>query len=30
VLQTGEIVLEDTAMALQRNEMVRRAYLGEM
>jgi branched-chain amino acid transport system ATP-binding protein len=30
VLQTGEIVLEDTATALQRNEMVRRAYLGEM
>ncbi len=30
VLQTGEIVLHDTASALQRNETVRRAYLGEM
>ena len=30
VLQTGEIVLHDTASALQKNEMVRRAYLGEM
>jgi branched-chain amino acid transport system ATP-binding protein len=29
VLQTGEIVLHDSAEALQRNEMVRKAYLGE-
>jgi branched-chain amino acid transport system ATP-binding protein len=29
VLQTGEIVLHDTAEALQANEMVRQAYLGE-
>ena len=29
VLQTGEIVLQDTAAALQENEMVRKAYLGE-
>jgi branched-chain amino acid transport system ATP-binding protein len=29
VLQTGEIVLHDTAEALQQNEMVRKAYLGE-
>ncbi len=28
VLQTGEIVLSDTATALQENEMVKRAYLG--
>ncbi|MDH7486105.1 MAG: ABC transporter ATP-binding protein [Anaerolineae bacterium] len=28
VLQTGEIVLHDTAAALQENEMVRKAYLG--
>ena len=28
VLQTGEIVLQDTAEALQQNEMVRKAYLG--
>lgn len=28
VLQTGEIVLQDTAAALQENEMVRKAYLG--
>ena len=27
-LQTGEIVLHDTAAALQENEMVRKAYLG--
>ena len=29
VLQTGEIVLHDSAAALQANEMVRKAYLGE-
>jgi len=29
VLQTGSIVLADTAEALSRNEMVRKAYLGE-
>ncbi len=29
VLQTGEIVLQDTAAKLQANEMVRKAYLGE-
>jgi branched-chain amino acid transport system ATP-binding protein len=29
VMQTGEIVLHDTATALQENEMVRKAYLGE-
>jgi branched-chain amino acid transport system ATP-binding protein len=29
VLQTGQIVLSDTAPALLRNEMVRKAYLGE-
>jgi branched-chain amino acid transport system ATP-binding protein len=29
VLQTGEIVLQDSAAALQANEMVRKAYLGE-
>ena len=29
VLQTGEIVLQDTAQSLQANEMVRKAYLGE-
>jgi branched-chain amino acid transport system ATP-binding protein len=29
VLQTGEIVLQDTSASLQSNEMVRRAYLGE-
>ncbi|HID61931.1 MAG TPA: ABC transporter ATP-binding protein [Anaerolineae bacterium] len=29
VLQTGEIVLHDTAKNLQENEMVRKAYLGE-
>ncbi|MBE9524272.1 MAG: ABC transporter ATP-binding protein, partial [Chloroflexi bacterium] len=28
VLQTGEIVLSDTASALQQNEMVQKAYLG--
>lgn len=28
VLQTGEIVLSDTAKALQKNEMVQKAYLG--
>jgi branched-chain amino acid transport system ATP-binding protein len=29
VLQTGQIVVEDTAANLQANEMVRKAYLGE-
>lgn len=29
VLETGEIVLQDSAGALQKNEMVRKAYLGE-
>jgi branched-chain amino acid transport system ATP-binding protein len=29
VLQTGQIVLQDEATALQQNEMVRKAYLGE-
>ncbi|MBD3308334.1 ATP-binding cassette domain-containing protein [candidate division KSB3 bacterium] len=29
VMQTGEIVLHDTAQHLQENEMVRRLYLGE-
>jgi branched-chain amino acid transport system ATP-binding protein len=29
VLETGNIVLQDTAKALQENEMVRKAYLGE-
>jgi len=29
VLQTGEIVLQDTAANLRNNEMVRKAYLGE-
>ena len=29
VLETGAIVLQDTAEALQANEMVRKAYLGE-
>jgi branched-chain amino acid transport system ATP-binding protein len=29
VMQTGEIVLQDTAAALQADEMVRKAYLGE-
>jgi len=29
VLQTGSIVLADTAEALANNEMVRKAYLGE-
>ena len=29
VLETGEIVLKDSAGALQENEMVRKAYLGE-
>ena len=28
VMQTGEIVLRDTAKALQKNEMVQKAYLG--
>jgi branched-chain amino acid transport system ATP-binding protein len=29
VMQTGEIVLDDTSAALRENEMVRKAYLGE-
>ncbi len=29
VLQTGQIVLEDTGEKLRQNEMVRKAYLGE-
>ena len=29
VIETGEIVLHDSAAALQENEMVRKAYLGE-
>jgi branched-chain amino acid transport system ATP-binding protein len=29
VLETGTIVLQDTASALQQNEMVRKSYLGE-
>jgi branched-chain amino acid transport system ATP-binding protein len=29
VMQTGEVVLQDTATALQEDEMVRKAYLGE-
>jgi branched-chain amino acid transport system ATP-binding protein len=29
VMETGEIVLHDSAQALQENEMVRKAYLGE-
>ena len=29
VLETGQIVLQDSASALQENEMVRQAYLGE-
>jgi branched-chain amino acid transport system ATP-binding protein len=29
VLQTGEIVLNDSADNLRKNEMVRKAYLGE-
>jgi branched-chain amino acid transport system ATP-binding protein len=28
VIQTGEIVLQDNARALQNNEMVQKAYLG--
>ena len=28
VIQTGEIVLHDSAKALQKNEMVQKAYLG--
>ena len=30
VLQTGQIVLQDNAAALQQNETVRKAYLGEL
>jgi branched-chain amino acid transport system ATP-binding protein len=30
VLQSGVIVLSDTAETLRKNEMVRKAYLGEM
>jgi branched-chain amino acid transport system ATP-binding protein len=29
VLQTGTVVIEETAAKLQANEMVRKAYLGE-
>jgi branched-chain amino acid transport system ATP-binding protein len=29
VLQTGEIVLADTAAELMKNDLVRKAYLGE-
>jgi branched-chain amino acid transport system ATP-binding protein len=29
VVQTGRIVLQDKAAALRKNEMVRKAYLGE-
>ena len=29
VLETGEIVLQDSASELEKNEMVRKAYLGE-
>jgi branched-chain amino acid transport system ATP-binding protein len=29
VIQTGQIVLEDSAGALAKNELVRQAYLGE-
>jgi branched-chain amino acid transport system ATP-binding protein len=29
VLQTGEIVLQDDAKVLMKNDMVRKAYLGE-
>jgi branched-chain amino acid transport system ATP-binding protein len=29
VMQTGQIVLEDSAAKLRQNEMVRKAYLGE-
>jgi branched-chain amino acid transport system ATP-binding protein len=29
VIQTGEVVLSDTAKNLQKNEMVRKAYMGE-
>jgi branched-chain amino acid transport system ATP-binding protein len=29
VIQTGEVVLSDTAENLQKNEMVRKAYMGE-
>ena len=29
VLETGQVVLQDSASALQENEMVRKAYLGE-
>jgi branched-chain amino acid transport system ATP-binding protein len=29
VLQTGEIVLSDSAAALMKNDLVRKAYLGE-
>jgi branched-chain amino acid transport system ATP-binding protein len=28
VLQTGQVVLSDTAESLRQNEMVRKAYLG--
>ncbi|HEX9075191.1 MAG TPA: ABC transporter ATP-binding protein, partial [Anaerolineae bacterium] len=29
VIQTGQIVLKDSAASLRENEMVRKAYLGE-
>jgi branched-chain amino acid transport system ATP-binding protein len=29
VMQTGQIVLADSAVALMQNDMVRKAYLGE-
>jgi branched-chain amino acid transport system ATP-binding protein len=29
VIQTGQIVLKDNAASLRKNEMVRKAYLGE-
>jgi len=29
VMETGSIVLQDSAAALEKNEMVRKAYLGE-
>ncbi|HYM70807.1 MAG TPA: ABC transporter ATP-binding protein, partial [bacterium] len=30
VLQTGQVVLSGSAQSLRENEMIRRAYLGEM
>jgi len=29
MVQAGEVILHDMASALQQNEMVRKAYLGE-